>query len=187
MNKVKETQKCNVKINLIVGIDKNNAIGYDNKVLFDCVEDEMFYKSHIENSIVIMGRGSFEAYHYKVLPNRLNIVVSSSLSAKDFPQYGEKELMIFSDFESVIVYLNKTLPKQSIFIIGGASVYKWFLENDYIDFMYINVFDKAAQHADRFFPIELCTNKFHEVFCKEHHWLVDKANTIVYEKHFAKN
>ena len=187
MNRTEQFLECNVDIKLIVAVDKNNAIGYKNKVLFDCIEDEMFYKKHIENSIVIMGRGSFESYDYKVLPNRLNIVISSSMSGADFPQYNENELLIVPDFISVINYLNKTLPTQNVFLLGGESIYKWFLENDYIDFIYINVFDKAASHADRYFPMELCIDKFHQIYCKDHFWLVDNIKTTVSEKHLTKN
>lgn len=178
--------KCTVKINVIVGIDKNGGIGYKNKVLFDCPEDKLFYEKKTANSIVVMGRGTFESLQYKVMPNRLNIVISSTLSDKDYPQYTQNELIICQDFVSVINYLNETQPTLNVFIIGGESVYKWFIENDYVNNIYLNLIDKEAKYADRFFPDELYLNKFKEISSKAHIWLVDKADTTVYEKLYSK-
>jgi len=160
--------KSSVTINLIVGVDKNGAIGFENKILFDCPEDTKFYKDKTENTIVVMGRGTFQSLDYQPLPNRQNIVVSSSISAQDYAQYSKDELLIFSDFVSVINYLNETLPTCEVYIIGGESVYAWFMQNGYINNIYLNVIDKEAPKADRFFPSNLYAGKYSEIYSKAH-------------------
>ena len=160
--------RCNVTINLIVGVDKNDGIGFDNDVLFDCPKDTQFYKDKTKNSIVVMGRGTFRSLDYKPLSNRQNIVVSSSISAQDYAQYSTDELLIFPDFVPVINFLNETHPTRPAFIIGGESVYDWFMQNGYVDYIYLNVIDKKAPKADRFFPASLYAENYKEEFSKPH-------------------
>ena len=182
MKNKEELPQCNVTINVIVGTDLNHAIGYNNKVLFNCPNDEKYYQDKTSNSIVIMGKGTFESLGYKIMPHRLNIVVSTSLLPSFFLQYKADQLLIFSDFASVINYLNGTKPRRDIFVVGGESVYSWFLENDYVSNIYLNVINKKAEHANRFFLPSLYESRFKKVAEETHTWPVDNVDTEVLEQ-----
>lgn len=178
--------KCNKTIKIVVGVDLNDGIGYGGHVLFDSPEDKKYYEDKTLDSIVIMGKGTFKSLGYKPMPNRLNIVVSTSITNKDYPLYSLDELLIVSSFSTVIETLNTMQCNRNIFIIGGESVYKWFLANDYISEIYLIEIDKKAEHADTFFPKELYINKFKLVHQKTYEWLVDNLKTKATEKVFEK-
>lgn len=45
-------------MNLIVAVDKNWAIGYQNKLLISIPEDMRFFRDETMNKVVIMGRNT---------------------------------------------------------------------------------------------------------------------------------
>jgi len=65
-------------ISLIAAIGQNNELGLDNHLIFNIPGDLKFFKNITSGHTVVMGRKTFESIGRK-LPNRVNVIVSSSL------------------------------------------------------------------------------------------------------------
>ena len=63
-------------ISIIVARSKNNVIGNNNLLPWRLPSDLKNFRRLTQNSVVIMGRKTYESIG-KPLPNRLNVVVSS--------------------------------------------------------------------------------------------------------------
>lgn len=61
---------------IIVGINKQNGIGFRGSIPWREPDDLKFFREKTKGNVVIMGRKTFKSIG-KVLPNRVNIVVSS--------------------------------------------------------------------------------------------------------------
>ena len=141
-----------MNVNLIAAYDINcYGIGKDNKIPWHDKNDMKFFKKVTignGNNAVIMGRKTFESIGNKPLPNRLNIVLSKTLKTN-------KDFILKHTLEEAIDCC-KTLKIESVFIIGGASIYKEALEKDIVDILYLNRIVSGLQTSDfdTFFPIE---------------------------------
>jgi dihydrofolate reductase len=67
-------------ISIIAAIDKNRALGYQNKLLVHLPEDLAHFKQITSGHPVIMGQNTYLSIG-RALPNRVNIVLSKN---KDF-------------------------------------------------------------------------------------------------------
>lgn len=126
-------------IALIVAIAENNAIGKNNQLLWHLPKDFQFFKQHTQNKTVVMGKNTWLSLPIKPLPKRKNIILSQSLSIEK-TQYVE-------------CYQQLTdIPwdqKQENMIIGGASLYEYFLP--LCNRLYLTHV-QAKVDADTFFP-----------------------------------
>ena len=68
-------------MNLIAAVDKNWAIGRNNKLLVSIPDDMKFFRETTTGKIVVMGRKTLESLPVKKpLKKRLNIVLTSDHS-----------------------------------------------------------------------------------------------------------
>ena len=130
-------------MNLIAAVDKNWAIGYQNKLLTSIPEDMKFFRQTTTGKVVVMGRKTLESFPgKKPLKNRTNIVLTKN------PSYqAEGAIVVHSDDE-----LREELKKydsEDIFVIGGESIYRQLL--DECDKAYITKIEYAYT-ADAYFP-----------------------------------
>lgn len=65
-------------LNAIAAVDKNYGIGYKNELLIHIPNDLKHFKEITLNNIVVMGRKTYESLPNGALPDRLNIVITSS-------------------------------------------------------------------------------------------------------------
>ena len=70
-------------LSIIVAINKNRGIGFENKLLYWLPNDLKRFKALTTGHTIIMGRKTFESLPKGALPNRRNIVLSRS--CHDFP------------------------------------------------------------------------------------------------------
>ena len=105
---------------IIVAVGNQNQIGKDNKLLWTVKEDMLNFKSLTLNHTIIMGRKTFESIG-KALPNRENIVLTRNKN------YFAENCIILHSLNDVIEYCKN---KNEVFVIGGAEIYKIFLNND---------------------------------------------------------
>ncbi len=127
-------------INIIAVIDKNNAIGKDNKLLTHLPEDLKKFKKITKGNIIVMGRKTYESLPTKPLADRENIV----LSRENINIEGAK---VVHNIEEIL-YLAKTTDKE-VFICGGQTIYQQFMQ--YADKLYItHIFHQFD--ADTYFP-----------------------------------
>lgn len=130
------------KINIIAAVDKNWAIGYNNKLLISIPEDMKLFMQMTTGGVCIMGRGTLDSLPAgKPLNNRVNIVLTRDKSLK------ESDAVIVHGVEEALLQLSEY--EGDVYIIGGESIYRQFLS--YTDTAYITYIDYAYQ-ADRYFP-----------------------------------
>lgn len=135
------------RMKAIACIDMNWAIGKDNKLLFHIPEDMEFFKKMTTDNVVIMGNNTFKSIG-KALPNRINVVLTSSIRGMMFvtPELILTDAIAIEDYiDSVIKNTDK-----NIYIIGGESIYKTYL-NRCSELYLTQVFAKV-ENADAHFP-----------------------------------
>ena len=130
----------NMSISIIVAIAKNNAIGFENKLLYWLPNDLKRFKALTTGHTIIMGRKTFESLPKGALPNRRNIVLSRQ--EIDFP--GAER------FNSLEAALTQCRNEEEIYIIGGASVYQEAMP--LADKLCVTHIDDTPKQADAFFP-----------------------------------
>ena len=130
-------------MNLIVAVDKNWAIGLNNKMLVSIPSDMKYFRETTTGGVVVMGRKTLETFPNGLpLANRTNIILTGN---KDF---YVKNAIICHTVEEVLEELKK-YNDEDIYIIGGESVYRQFLP--YCDVAHVTKIDHAYQ-ADCYFP-----------------------------------
>lgn len=130
-------------MNLIVAVDKNWGIGYQNKLLVSIPEDMKFFRSETSGKVVVMGRKTLESFPNGLpLKNRTNIVLTKN------PNYQVKGAIVCHSVEEILEELKK-YPTEDVYVIGGDSIYKQFLP--YCNVAHVTRIDHAYE-ADAFFP-----------------------------------
>ena len=66
-----------MNITLVVAASDNNVIGKDNQLLWHLPKDMRFFKNTTWGLPILMGRKTFESLGNKVLPGRLNLILSA--------------------------------------------------------------------------------------------------------------
>ena len=69
-------------LSLIVAVSKNGFIGKDGSLPWQISEDLKRFRKITSNSVVIMGKNTYLSIG-KALPNRENIIVSTTLKSAD--------------------------------------------------------------------------------------------------------
>ena len=105
-----------MKISLVVAASENHAIGKDNQLLWHLPKDMRFFKNTTWALPILMGRKTFESLGNKVLPGRMNIVITRQANK----QYeGAK---VVSTLEEA-VELAKQNDYKELMVIGGGEIY----------------------------------------------------------------
>jgi dihydrofolate reductase len=142
----------NHKIYIIVATDKNNGIGKDGKMPWSFKKEAKFFKQTTsqtkdkdKQNIVIMGRTTWESIPEKFRPlkNRINIILTHQ---KDYKVEGA---VICNSIDEAFDKADNKV--ETIFIIGGARIYKENINNPKLAGIYITKIDKEYE-CDAFFP-----------------------------------
>lgn len=144
------------EINLIVAKSSNNIIGNNNELLWRIPNDLKYFKKVTTNSVVIMGRKTFESIG-KILPNRLNVVISKQSEELKEIYKEYKNCLFFDNYIDMFLFINNQEFYKNIFVIGGGEVYKYFIENNIINKYYITEI-KQEFEGDTYFPNVDLTN-----------------------------
>ena len=129
-------------ISLIVAYDNNYGIGRNNKLPWKLPKDLKNFKQITKSKYVVMGRKTFESIG-KPLPNRKNLILTKN------KKYYQENCIILHDHQKIIDFAKST-PQEEIFIIGGAQIYKKFIEN--ADRIYETKVNTEISDIDVFFP-----------------------------------
>lgn len=130
-------------MNIIVAVDKNWAIGKNNKLLVSIPADMKFFRSETTGKVVVMGRKTMESFPQgQPLPNRINIVLTRDAN------YTKKGAVIVHSMDELFEELKK-YEDELVYCIGGDSVYKQLLP--YCNLCHVTKIDKAYE-ADSYFP-----------------------------------
>jgi dihydrofolate reductase len=129
------------EIILIAAIDQNNGLGFKNHLLCHLHDDLKNFKRLTSGHTVVMGRKTWESLSVRPLPKRKNIVLSRQNDATFTDGIASMSL------DDVLV---SCANDEKIFIIGGAEVYRQFIE------VAQRLIITHIQHrfiADVFFPV----------------------------------
>lgn len=68
-------------MNLILACDPNGGIGYENRLPWNKIQGDLpRFKRLTTGKIIVMGRNTWDSLAQKRLPNRINMVVTSTVS-----------------------------------------------------------------------------------------------------------
>jgi len=131
-------------INGIVAIDRNFAIGKGGKLPWHYSADMRFFKQTTIGNMVVMGRRTWLTLKGP-LKDRTNIVLSrdAHLTAND-------SVVMMRDVDSVVEFAKER--DATLFVIGGAKVYKAFLPH--IDRWIVTEVPLSVDGADTFMPAD---------------------------------
>lgn len=130
-------------MNLIVAVDNNWAIGYQNKLLVSIPSDQKHFREETTGKVVVLGRKTLETFPQgQPLKNRTNIILSKN------PKYTVKGAIVVHSKEELLEELKK-YDDQDIYIIGGESIYKMMLP--YCNVAHVTKID-YEYNADTYFP-----------------------------------
>lgn len=163
---------------IVVGMSANGGIGVDNSntqgLPWKCPIDMKFFRNltkHNHNKIkqinaVIMGRNTYQTLNNKLLPGRVNVVVSSVLwnlhkGKSDYMYSTESNVLVVDEkfivcktLDNAILYCNKQ-DFDNMYVIGGGQLYKEALYHKELDVIYVSfVPDCCMVHVPTiFFPL----------------------------------
>ena len=143
------------KLALIAAIAKNNAIGFENKLIYWLPNDLKRFKELTTGHTIIMGSNTFRSLPKGALPNRRNIVLSRKES--EFPGCET-----FSSLEEALANCNGT---ELVYVIGGEMLYRAVLP--LADILCLTEIDDMPENADAFFP-EFTKNEWEVIELEEH-------------------
>ncbi len=130
-------------MNLVVAVDNQWGIGRQDQLLFRISEDMKRFRALTSGHIVILGRKTLQTFPGgRPLAQRTNIIMTrqQDFSVNSaFPCHSLPEL----------TQLLQKWPDESIYVIGGASIYNLLLP--YCRYAYVTKIDQIGM-ADCFFP-----------------------------------
>jgi dihydrofolate reductase len=129
-----------MSINIIAAVAKNRAIGFENKLIYWLPNDLKRFKALTTGHTIIMGRNTYLSLPKGALPNRRNVVLSSTIS----------ELPGCDVYPTLDAALKSCRPDEDIYIIGGARVYEQAIS--IADRLCLTEVDDTPAQADAFFP-----------------------------------
>jgi len=137
------------------GIGKNGTLPWPHNSA-----DLKWFKESTTGGVVVMGKTTWDSLpeKSKPLPNRNNIVVTSSIKDKDGPYHFVK----FENAKDHIVSMSKLQP---VWIIGGAKLVESMI--DIMDELWLN---RIAGNfdCDTFLPSELIMRQFVQADVAQH-------------------
>jgi len=144
----------------IVAASENNVIGVGQDIPWHLPDDFKYFKAHTTGFPIIMGKNTWLTFP-KPLPNRLNVVLSTSLKTEDVPA----GVLVFTDMHEALVAL-KQLGCSVAFLIGGGMLYNAYLP--LVEEVLLTRVHANIEGGTAFFPLlttrdwELSTSTFHE-------------------------
>ncbi len=129
-----------MNINIIAAVAKNRAIGFQNKLIYWLPNDLKRFKALTTGHTIIMGRNTYLSLPKGALPNRRNVVLSTTINS----------LPGCDVYPSLDEALKSCKPDEQVYIIGGARVYEQALPM--ADRLCLTEVDDTPSEADAFFP-----------------------------------
>ena len=107
-------------ISHLVALSNNYVIGVNNDLPWKLKRDLQHFSAYTQNKAIVMGRKTFESIG-RPLPNRKNIVISSTLSSTN-------EIQIVNSLELAIAEATDWNKENNLFeevvLIGGGYIFK---------------------------------------------------------------
>jgi Dihydrofolate reductase len=140
---------------LIVCTNLVGAIGKDNKLLYHIKNDMDNFKRFTDGNTVIMGMNTYLSLpNQKPLKNRTNIVLTSNPKLCT-EKFGNTSVHFVNSINGAITLMRHlNIKNEDVFVIGGSSIYKAFLEENLISEAYITLVEDKTE-GDSYFPLNI--------------------------------
>ena len=130
-----------MELSLICAKSENNVIGIDNNLPWKLKDDLKFFSKITKScGFILMGKNTFESLGSVPLPERVNIVLSTTMNEQE-------DVIVVSSIDEFFMMFNDV--DCNICVIGGSSIYNEFI--DMVDTMYITEVDCEIE-GDTYFP-----------------------------------
>lgn len=106
-------------ISHVVALSNNRVIGVNNDLPWSLKKDLAHFRAYTTNKIIIMGRKTFESIG-RPLPNRINFVVSTTITEIEGAQVFKSTKEALSEANKLCIELNY----EEIVIIGGGYLFR---------------------------------------------------------------
>lgn len=143
-------------ISIIAAFDNNRVIGNKGQIPWLLPADLAHFKRCTMGKPIIMGRTTHQSIG-RILPGRLNIVVTSDLG------YSANGMVVAHSIGEAISFATRASANE-LMVIGGSRTYREFLP--IVDKMYLTLID-ARFEGDAYFP-EFDLNNWLEVEKEAH-------------------
>ena len=155
-------------LSLIVAVDMNGGIGFENQLLTKLPNDMKHFKETTMDKTILMGRKTFESIG-KPLDGRFSIVISSN--AKELNEQKTTDMVEY--FESIDAFLDEYYgfgfdedDETEIVVCGGSSLYEQLLPHT--DKVYITIIMNQFENVDSHF-IPMWHEEFEQIDSKYHY------------------
>ena len=142
-----------MKIEIIAAADESGLIGCSNDLPWHKPADMRFFEHVTRGHVCVCGRKTYESLKHKKLQGRRLIVLTKNDRLID-NKYND---VYFSDsvdnLLSAIKYATPLLEGQKLMVLGGAQIYKLFLDKGLVDGVYLTLVDGNFK-GDIYFPFE---------------------------------
>ena len=144
------------KIYVIVAVEKNTGIGKNGKIPWDLKKDMKHFKKITtttkdpnKQNAVVMGNITWESLpdNSRPLSKRKNLVL-----ARDVDYKPDREgIPVKNSIEDGLKFLKEDESVETIFMIGGASIYRQSVDLPELEGIYITIIENSYD-CDTFFP-----------------------------------
>ena len=140
-----------MELNLIYAISEQNIFSSNESIPWKCSDDMQHFKNTTLNSIIIMGRKTYESLPSSLsngFINRFNIVISSNIF-----QLNNENLLFLNSINDALKYIEINLKDKykKIFIIGGINLFKSIFNNKKL----FNKIDNVYESVIKNFKVDL--------------------------------
>lgn len=138
------------KFKIIACINQKRVLGNEGKLLYHIGNDLTNFKRMTVGNVVIMGRKTFESLpNNEPLKDRVNIIITSN------EEYGVsaefKNVYIVHSVKDAVELCDAFFGDKEVFVIGGESIYRQFMEENLVDEMRLTIVNDDAD-GDAVFP-----------------------------------
>ena len=138
----------------IVAMDKKRIIGHQNKLPWHLPEDLKHFSNLTSGHTVLMGKNTYYSLpeKYRPLPNRLNVVFSTTMSNSVISDLNLKDVIVEKSVESFFSKVRSkqiTIKGSKIWVVGGQKLYNSTIK--YWDKVELTMV-KGEHEGDTYFP-----------------------------------
>ena len=132
-------------ISSLVAMNADNVIGVNNDLPWKLKDDLQHFKNYSMNKAIIMGRNTYDSIG-RPLPNRFNIVVSSTMAETE----GLTIAQNLTDAIELATNYSISVDQDEIVLIGGARIFDEGM--NYVNKLVISWVDAPNIKGDVYFP-----------------------------------
>ena len=131
--------------NIITAFTKDSrGIGYKNGLPWKFNKEDMnsfkqittTTKDPTKINCVIMGRKTWDSLPIKPLPNRLNLIISSTINNTIFSGLQDRSHNVYRSLDRALTICRNNPNIESVFVIGGQQLYEEAIKSVFLDKIY---------------------------------------------------